>query len=56
MTTTLKPYIRANLPVITGSERVWSDNEYKKLEATLNSILSYIKDLEARVVELESKG
>lgn len=51
-----KPYIRANTPIISGNERVWADNEFKKLEVTLNSLITYVITLEARIAALEAKG
>lgn len=45
----LKPYTRSVEPSLPGSERRYTIEEFKKLEQTIRSLITVIKELQAKV-------
>lgn len=53
MTYPLQEYKRSPLPALRESEKIWLEEELRKLERVLESITAAIKDIENRLNVLE---
>lgn len=49
----LQEYKRSPLPALRESEKIWLEEELRKLERVLESITSAIKDIDNRLTALE---
>lgn len=50
----IQDYKRSPVPALPGSQQKWLEEELKKLERTLQSVSEALRELEARVSDLES--
>jgi hypothetical protein len=49
-TTNLKPYINRGTPNIDGGMNIYLNNEFTKIQASLNAAITAMKALEVRIV------
>ena len=51
----LQNYVRSPMPALQESQKIWLENELKKIERVTDSIYENIKELQATVASLDAR-